>query len=46
LPGEAVPHVHLLDDDLGGPLAASESTVPAAPAVSAGAAAVVMTVAA
>jgi hypothetical protein len=32
-----------LDDDLGGPLAASESTVPAAPAVSA---AVVMTVAA
>jgi hypothetical protein len=39
-------YVHLLDDDLGGPLAAPQSTVPAAPAVSAEAAAVVMTVAA
>jgi hypothetical protein len=39
-------YVHLLDDDLGGPLGAPKSTVPPAPAVSAEAAAVMMTVAA
>jgi integrase len=39
-------YVHLLDDDLGGPPAAPDSTVPAAPAVSAKPAAVVMTIAA